>query len=200
MKNTQTRRFIPCLLSVVAAASLNTGCHVATSTRPIGNQSISLAELPLEGVWRSSEGQPFFVRIVDAPTGRLEVANVTTNQDGFLLERHEVILRQQSGVTFANLRSRDPNPDENYTFGRLMTQENTLILTLASSASVRTLALQGAAGAIITTNQQSDGVSYSVIVTNGFENLANRLAAPDGWQWLDTGNPIVLTRQKTGLN
>lgn len=192
----------PLAILAIAATSacLTSGCHVATSTQPIGTRSLDLSELPLEGVWHSPDGQPFYLRTVDANAGQLEVANVTTNQQGFILQRHEVLLRQQENATFANIRSIDPNPDEHYTFGRLTIQENLLILTLAPAGHVRRLALEGAVQAAITTNQQGDGVEYSVIVTNGFEHLGSRLASPDGWRWLDTGNPIVLSRQKSGLN
>jgi len=71
------------------------------------------------------------------------------------------------------------------------------VVTLVGVASV---ALLGTIQASITTNRRADGVSYSLVVTNGFDSLATRLAAPDGWQWLSTESPIVLTRQKPGLN
>lgn len=200
MKTLTFLRSLHGLLGVTAAALLVSGCQVATSTQPIGATPVRTPQFQLDGVWRSGDGQPFFVRTADADAGRLEVAIVTTNQNGFVLEHHEVLLRKQEDTVFANIRSRAPDPEENYTFGRLTAQDNSLVLTLASSRALRPLALDGTVQASVTTNQQADGTSYSVVVTNGFDRLATRLASPDGWQWLDTENPIVLTRQKAGLN
>ncbi len=37
-------------------------------------------------------------------------------------------------------------------------------------------------------------------VTQGFERLAAELATPAGWRLLDTQNPVVLMRQRAGLD
>lgn len=200
MKNASIRGSVSVLVGIVVTALLGSGCHVATSTQPIGATPLATGQNPLDGIWSSGDGQPFFVRTVDSAAGRLEVANVVTDQNGFRLERQEVLLRKHGDATFANLRSHDPGPDENFTFGRLTLQDHTLVLTLAPTKALRRLVLEGAIEASLTTNQGSDGISYSVVVTNGFDRLADRLATPEGWQWFDLENPIVLTRQKAGLN
>ncbi|MBL9127366.1 MAG: hypothetical protein JNL97_06955 [Verrucomicrobiales bacterium] len=183
-------------LVVASLAWLAAGCSVATSTQPIGSKPVPADSLHLDGTWRGGGGDTFFVRTVDDSAGRLEVATVKTNREGFSLERLEVLLRQHADIVLANIRSRDPEPAEDYSFGRLTVVDNTLILTLAPASAIRRLALDGVVQATVTTNRDGGSESYAVRVTGDFDRLAERLAAPDGWQWLDTANPIVLTRQR----
>ena len=183
-------------LGIAVLAWLVTGCQVATSVQPIGTTPVSTTSLNLDGIWQAPDGQPFFVRTLDDAAGRLEVANVTTNDQGFRLERHEVLVRKHQDTLFANLRSLDPQPEDAFTFGRLTLMEHALILNLAPAAPLRKLALDGAFQATITTNRDGSNDSYSVLVTGDFDRLASRLAAPDGWRWLETANPIVLTRPR----
>lgn len=187
-------------LLLAGLATANLGCQVATTRQPIGSKPAAVSELRLDGIWRSPDGQPFFIRTLDAASGKLEAAQVATNEAGFVLNRHEILLRRQDDVLFANVREIAPQTENDYVFGRLTVQEDLLVLTLAAVKPLRTLALQGGLQAEITTNQDQGESSYSVVVTNGFHSLATRLADPGGWQWLDTANPVVLTRQRSGLN
>lgn len=183
-----------CLLGILVLA--NQGCQVATSLQPIGSQPAAVSELHLDGVWHAADGQPVFIRTQDAAAGKLEAAQISTQTSGFVLERQEILLRQHNNTLFANIREIAPQPDTGYVFGRLTVTDHVLILTLAASKPLRSLALQGELAASITTNTSQGETTYSVIVTNGFDSLATRLARPEGWQWLDTANPVVLTRQR----
>jgi len=182
------------LLGTLALANL--GCQVATTRQPVGSKPAELSELHLDGTWRSPDGRPFFLRTLDSATGRIEAASVETNESGFYLTRHEVLLRRHNDTLLANIREVSPQPENDYIFGRLTVQEDLLVLTLAAVKPLRTLALQGELDAEITTNYSNGEPSYSVVVTQGFDSLAARLATPDGWRWLDTANPVVLTRQR----
>lgn len=176
--------------------ALTSGCQIPSSTQPLGTSPVPTSNLALDGIWRSADGEPFHVRTLDANAGHLEFAHVATQDSGFRLERHEVLLRRHNEVILANLRTVAPDPENHFYFGRLTLQDHSIILTFAAPNPLRTLALQGAFEATITTNRQGTTETYDVQVTGGFDKLADLLTAPDGWRWLDTENPLVLTRQK----
>ena len=187
-------------IGLAVLATILAGCDVATSRQPVGRSPAPVAELKLEGVWHSSDGRPFFVRLVDAAAGQLEVAVVNANKDGFVLERTEVLLRSENDQVLANLRGRDAEADEGYTFGRLTVADDALVLTLASPNALRPLVLDGTLGGILTTNSSDQRTNYGLVVTNGFDRLAGLLASPGAERWLKTTEPIVLMRQKAGLD
>lgn len=195
---------IPRWVSVLALAALGytlAGCGAARSKEPVGRRPAMAKELSLEGVWRDAEGRPVFLRWLDTEEARLELATVGTNPSGFVLNRSEVLVRAEGDALLANLRAVSPDPEPDYTFGRLTVTDGALVFHVATAAGMRKLALEGVVGAEITTNSAGQpDESWSVRVTNGFPALAETLAAPDGHRHLDTANPFVLMRLRDELD
>lgn len=187
-------------MGLVLATWLGAGCDVATSRSPVGARPAAVRDLGLDGVWRDPGGKPYFVRTVDESAGRLEVATVKTNAAGFVLELTEVRLRQEGDQGLVNLRESSPNPPEEWVFGRWSAQEDQVLVALASTRGIRSLAIEGRIGALVKTNNSDGKESYEVTVTNGFQRLASELAAPGGWQWLDMDHILTFTRQRSGFD
>lgn len=202
MKTTLLHRLVPSPLRAAASALgllalVFAGCEGPGSRQPIGSRSVQPEESRLAGTWTDADGKPWHVHIADPAAGRLEVATIEL-RDGnrFELDRSEVLLREENGVQFYNARPLKPAPEpaDPFRFGRILTTDNALILFPAGIEPVRQLILTGAIGGEVTTNHANGGESYEVIVTNRYDRLARELAAPNGWQMLDTTNPLVFTR------
>lgn len=171
------------------------GCGGAASRQPLGALPTPLQDSHLPGTWIDGDGKPWQVRVADAREGRLEVASIDLKDgQGFELERTQVLLRDQDGVTLYNLRQGGAAAEALYFFGRFVATERALVLFPASPEAIRELALAGTIGAEIQTNRDNGNERYDVLVTNRYDRLAKELAAPAGWRLLDTRNPLVLTR------
>lgn len=184
--------------ALAAAAALVAGCNLPTSTEPIGGKPKAVEAAEFDGMWRSADGTPVFVRVVDPAAGRLEMAIVGTNEAGFNLDRSEVLLRQEGDAVLVNLRGED-DADAGYTFGRLTGQGEGRALLFASTDALRDLALQGRITASITTNTGGNRPAYEVRVTGQFDRLAAEIAGTNGWSLLHAAEPWILVREKAGL-
>lgn len=187
-------------LAALAALTLTVllaGCGGPASRQPIGAQPTPLRESHLPGTWIDGDGKPWQVRVADERTGHLEIASIDIQDGhGFEMERTQLFLRDQDGVTLYNLQQgkTDVGSDTLYFFGRFLATDRALVLFPASSEALRELALAGTIGAEIQTNRDNGQDRYEVLVTNRYDRLATELAAPAGWRLLDTRNPLVLTR------
>jgi hypothetical protein len=86
--------------TLLAALAL-TGCTGVFSPKPIGESPFALAPEEWEGTWTDS--QDFLeIRVIDAESGRIEAAWIETRDDGFGLERVEVLIRQTGDALFGN--------------------------------------------------------------------------------------------------
>jgi hypothetical protein len=91
------------VLICLALGGVLGGCSAVLSTRPIGEQPLVLVAEEWDGTWTDSEDF-LEIRVVDAEQGRLEAAWIEKDDEGFELERIEVLIRQSGETTFANAR------------------------------------------------------------------------------------------------
>lgn len=174
-----------------AAALLLGACDVATSRQPIGDQPANLADLKVEGVWRAGDGQ-FHVRIADAEAGRLEVAKIGSNDGGFVLERTEILVRREEDALLVNLRPVGPEPRSDYLFGRAVVHDGGAVIFFAGKKSIEAFAASAGIGIATRSQDDAEGDDDAVVVTSGFDRLAQELASPGGWRLLDTEHPLIL--------
>ncbi len=90
------------VLLLTAALPLTlTACTVVYSLQPVGEEPLVLDAEEWEGTW--NKGEDFLkIRVVDSQAGRLEAAWIETTEEGFELERVEVLVRKSGDVIFGN--------------------------------------------------------------------------------------------------
>lgn len=178
-----------------------TGCGVPRSQSPLGGRPVALNPREWEGVWEDPSGTPVLVRVVDAGTGQLEVAIPGKGEAGFKMDRFEVRLREEGGVTLLSARGVGDAVADGYAYGRLVRQGGSgVIVAWGSMGGARELAAQGVAGAEVRAPEPGGSDRGSVVFTNGYERLAGRLVAPDGWRWFSVDEAWILVRRKEGLD
>ncbi|MCK6501223.1 MAG: hypothetical protein L6Q38_17215, partial [Nitrospira sp.] len=155
-------------LVLAAASILLSACDVATSREPIGRQPANLADLKVEGVWKAGQ-EHFFVRIADAESGRLEVAQLKSEGGEFKVERTEILVRRQDDALLVNLRAVAPEARSEYVFGRAVVKDGAAILYLAGKKPIEALAKTAGIGIATRSLDEPDGDHDSVVVTNGFD-------------------------------
>src|SRR5210317_1214779 len=90
------------LFTSLMIALLLGGCSAVLTTEPIGEEPLLIVAEEWEGTWTDSEDF-LEIRVVDSAMGRLEVAWIETDAEGFELERVDVLLRQGGEAIYANV-------------------------------------------------------------------------------------------------
>ncbi|MBL9136787.1 MAG: hypothetical protein JNK85_13000 [Verrucomicrobiales bacterium] len=177
-----------------AVALILSGCEVATSRQPIGSQPANLADLKVTGVWKAGQ-EHFYVRIADAEAGRLEVAQVKSGGGEFTIERTEMLVRRQDDALLVNLRSVSPESRSEYVFGRAVVNDGGAVIYLAGKKPIEAFARSAGIGIATRSIDEPEGDHDSIVVTNGFDRVAQELASPAGWQLLDFEHPLILQQE-----
>jgi hypothetical protein len=184
----------PRLLALASLALALTACDIAVTRQPIGAEPADLADLKVEGVWKAGS-EHFFVRVADAKAGKLEVAQVKSEGGEFTLERTELLVRRQDDALLVNFRPVGPELRSEYAFGRAMVNDGGAVIYLAGKKPVGAFAKSAGIGFSTRSLDEPEGAGDSVVITNGFDRLAQELASPTGWQLLDTEHPLILRQE-----
>jgi hypothetical protein len=87
------------------------GCTTVMSTQPVGETPMVLVAEEWEGT-RSDTEDFLEMRVIDAEGGRLEAAWIEGREDGFELERIEVVVRRSGDAIFGNALEEADAEDE----------------------------------------------------------------------------------------
>lgn len=188
------RNAISRVLALASMALALTACDVATTRQPIGAQPANLADLKVEGTWKAGS-EHFFVRVADEKAGKLEIAQVKNEGGEFTLERTELLVRRQDDVLLVNFRPIKSEMQPEYVFGRASVNDGATVIYLAAKKPVAAFAKSAGIGISDHSPNGGENDHDSVVVTNGFERLAQELASPAGWQLLDTEHPLILQQE-----
>lgn len=200
--------------TLLATILLGGGCNLATSRQPLGSEPADLQALSVEGIWTDSDNKPWFVRVADAASGRLEIAVVGVEDGEFRLNRMDAVVRRQEGIELLSIRempgdwvrmaasARGGQGDDgelgDYMVGRLQPAGDRMLVWMVPAKAARRLVDEGLVQGLISTNQDRSG-DCEVTVTGGFDRFAAELIGPGGWGLLDMENPLVLVRAKKGI-
>jgi len=86
--------------------ALLSACSAAYSTKPVGDQPLSLVPAEWEGTWLHKEGT-VTVAVTDSAQGVLEVGWVEKRQDRLAFESYSVQLLKSGPWVFGNVHDRD---------------------------------------------------------------------------------------------
>jgi hypothetical protein len=127
-----TRRnfWVPSLLLLLTSILLSSCASVASKT-VIGDKPAKLKAEDWEGTWMSPDKHVVHIRAKDTEDGVLEVAWVEEKNKHFVLESHEMILREHGDWLWANMKEGD---DGTYFFGRVTKPKDDQILGWSASA------------------------------------------------------------------
>ncbi|MCC7373681.1 MAG: hypothetical protein IT581_03425 [Verrucomicrobiales bacterium] len=182
------------LLALASMALALTACDVAITRQPIGAQPANLADLKVEGTWKAGS-EHFFVRVADEKAGKLEIAQVKSEGGEFTLERTELLVRRQDDVLLVNFRPIKPEMPPEYVFGRAAVNDGSTVIYLAAKKPIAAFAKSAGLGLSDHSLHEGDNDHDSVVITNGFERLAQELASPAGWRLLDMEHPLILQQE-----
>jgi hypothetical protein len=116
---------------------------------------------------------------------------VEREKNEWKLGHSEVLVRQEGEALLFNVCNVEDSRT-NYTFGRLVLNDNAVVAWWVRLDAIRLLADQSVIQATFKTNNNS----VEAQVTGGFDHLAGKLAAPDGWLLLALDSPLTFLREK----
>ena len=99
------RRFVGCVLAVLAAAVLAGGTNVK-SLKPVGEKPLAVQADEWDGTWLC-DGEGVQIKVLNEEGGVLEAAITEYKKDRFATETHRVELRTTGQWTFANILDDD---------------------------------------------------------------------------------------------
>ena len=181
------RRF-PVVCTLACAAL--TGCSTVTSVEPIGKQPLVLVADEWDGTWSDSEDF-LEIRVIDPDAGRLEAAWIEIGDDGFELERVEVLLRQSGSSVFGNARELGRNGEvesggdveTQFVFFRLSREGDKLILWDPKLEAFRSLVEAGTLPGTVT---EDGDVVLEPMTTEQLEWLSSDRSS-ELWDWTEPG-------------
>jgi hypothetical protein len=189
---TRANYLLPLVLSSLAAAALLlSGCGAPTSRGSIGSTPKALDPADWNGHWRSADDS-FVVRVADGQGGLLEIVDLKEKDGRFEVATHHLYLREEGDATLFNLL--DPaDPEQSYTFGRVVRKDNVAIFWPCRTDSLEQLIGRG----LITGQVTVKDKTRQVLVTGGYDALGRQLGAREGWLMLQMEEPFTIIRERT---
>jgi hypothetical protein len=132
------------ITNVIAALIVGFGlasCASVVSKTVIGDKPAELKAEDWEGTWMSPDKHVVHIRVKDAANGVLEVAWIEEKNEHFVLESHEMIIREHGNWLWTNLKEGDGGT---YLFGRVSKPKDDQILGWSASAPGFVEAVRGA--------------------------------------------------------
>jgi hypothetical protein len=128
-----TTRFRLCVSSLLLLLTslILSSCASVVSKTVIGDKPAKLKVEDWEGTWMSPDKHVVHIRAKDTEDGVLEVAWVEEKNKHFVLESHEMILREHGDWLWANMKEGDGGT---YFFGRVTKPKDDQILGWSASA------------------------------------------------------------------
>lgn len=113
------------LLLAAAVISMMTSCTSVVSKTAVGSSPAELDAEKWEGTWMTPDKHVVLLRVKDAAKGLIEVAWVEVKNDSFVMESHELHVRQHGGWLWANMKEGDGGT---FLFGRISEPDDDQIL------------------------------------------------------------------------
>lgn len=158
------------------------GCSAAYSTRPVGDQPLTLVPEEWEGTWIHKEGT-VSVAVTDTAKGVIEVGWVEKRQGRLAFEAYQVQLLKSGEWVFGNVHDRDKTG--HYFWGRVGKDDGQLTLWVPDVAKIKALVET----AVLPGTLVNDGED----VVLGELSAAHLLVITEG-AVLDWGRPLVFLR------
>ena len=191
---TRSNTLPPLIFACLAAAAfLLTGCGAPTSRGLIGSTPKQLDPAEWNGHWRTDDSS-FVVRVADADGGLLEIGEVSERESALHLSITHVYVRQEGEAMLFNLID-DADPGKAYTFGRMVRKNNSAVFWPCRIDSMEQLIARH----FITGQVTVQNKTKQVMVTGGYDALAQQLATPEGWLLLQLEEPVMIIRDRSGL-
>jgi len=185
-----TPRF--CLVLVLLASLLATGCTSVTSRKLVGDQPVTLDPKVWNGVWTNDEDHNGVIlfRVKDATNGVLEVGMSELTETEMKLEKFDVHVRQAGAWWWANFKAEN---ETNFAFVRVSKPGvHLLVWGPDPAAFVKRVKAGGLKGELL---KDSEGKETGSVIID--ELPPDQLRAIESGEWkdvLDLSSPGILRR------
>jgi hypothetical protein len=131
------------LMSLLLGLGLALGCRAVYVTEPVGEKPVELKAEEWEGTWKivGKDDGFYAVRVTDAKAGRLEIAGIDTEKEGFKLETFQALIRQHKDWQFLNVKDKDK--PEYYTWCRIKNEGKQAIVWVPDMGKIEALIKNG---------------------------------------------------------
>lgn len=134
----------PLVLLMLAVVSLSS-CSSVVCHQIVGSTPAKLEAKAWNGTWMTPDKHVLHLRVKEADKGVIEAAWIEEKNDQFVMETHELLIRQHGDWLWANLKDEDHG---DFLFGRITEPDDERLLSWSAHApgfaeAVRSGKLQG---------------------------------------------------------